>query len=353
MKTDLGMKNQPWLPIAFEIETYFKEEDKSDDEMKNIVIEGFKSVETNGDCNSRMFQVSTDHSNLKGAWVWEKEISAGRGANNMWEMSSPVELDMHEAELAARQTGELESQFTKESHSSVKNDFGAHGLSQTNPPGFHMHVHGKCLLTDERRLVALILVWDKYFGALQKKTKSDKHVAPEHRKFANTYALKNPPLYEFLKGYLGDKAWEARTGDGAKAETEDEIKKLEEGFAKHERDATDLDMSDPHNGYRRYILNVCHLLEVKCSVDWDEKNNVPKFGGLEFRGFDAVMGENLRIMIMLLQRTVQFFCGLSLPDLHKLASGYGDTSGGGLAPSDSANELLHQLGIQDEAAMFT
>jgi hypothetical protein len=92
------------------------------------------------------------------------------------------------------------------------------------------------------------------------------------------------------------------------------------------------------DGYRLYVLNVCHLLDVKCCFNCD-KNSAPKFGGIEFRGLDPVAGEDLRLTLMLLQRTVQFFCTENMKTLHKWIT-YNGTD-----RVDIATEYLQELGI--------
>jgi hypothetical protein len=304
MTVPLGLPDETFLPMAFEIEAYSTEDRKSDDDMLKDAKTKFTDIKRQGQCSDRMFEVRTDHDNEKGSWVWEKELE-GRSEQSLWEMSSPIDLSNEEVELGCIQTAAFQKTFSKEIPQFTNPRTLVDAMS--NPPGLHAHVAAKCLLTDERRLVALLLTWDNLWPEIQKITGSDMHQQKKFSKFAETYHQKNPKLYEWLKGYVNKKSFTPEKG----------LDHLEEKFNEFEagmRGGT----YDPHNGYRRFELNVCHLLNVPCAHNWAKKNKVPKFGGIEFRGFDSVLGEELRLVLMLMQRSVQTFCSKDLEELHAL-----------------------------------
>merc|ERR1719162_1949323 len=98
------------------------------------------------------------------------------------------------------------------------------------------------------------------------------------------------------------------------------------------------------DGWRRLEVNICHLLHVKCAHDLPEKEApaVPKFGALEFRGFDPNIGEPLRMIVTLLERLVQFGCSASLEKggkLHSLALWDGEKEEDSVAPLFEALDI--------------
>jgi len=324
MTVPLGLPDETFLPMAFEIEAYFTEELKSDDDMLELAKTKFSDITRQGQCSERMFEVKADHDNEKGSWVWEKELE-GRSEQSMWEMSSPIDLSNEEVELGCIQTAAFQKAFSKQIPEFANPRTRVDAMS--NPPGLHAHVAAKCLLTDERRLVALLLTWDNLFSEIQKITGSEMHTQKKFSRFAETYHQKNPDLYEWLKGYVNKKSFTPGVG----------VERLEEKFNELET-AMGGGNADPHNGYRRFELNVCHLLNVPCAHNWAKKNKVPKFGGIEFRGFDSMLGEELRLVLMLMQRSVQTFCSKDLEELHAIVV-IKD-------PKEQAEEFLKLLGME-------
>jgi len=318
----IGVKGQEWLPVAYEIEVYYRHPDEEWTAMTQHVRDKFK-VETSGECPDRMFAISPSSSDMATSWVMDKESPRADGTT-MWEISSPYDLTEEETELSCRQTHMLSDFYKKPAESNPLPE---------RRPGLHVHVGSKCLTKDaseERRLVALLLVWDKYFVAILVLTKSSLH-AKEH-KFAETIKKKNGALFDYLWDYVNETGFKAAKG----------VKSLTDKFVELEPQSGS--PGDPHDGYRRFAANVCHLLDVKCGHHYPEKNQVKKFGALEFRGFDAALGELARFIIMIVQRFVQSFCHKSIEDLHKvLVAGDGDRK----EPSNDVRRLLEFLGLKE------
>jgi hypothetical protein len=319
----IGVDKAKWLEMAFEIEMYFKPKDKDEDEMMNMVGQQLASLKYTGDCSKRLFRISPDSDRMKEGWVWETEAVipggdyADQGTSTLWELASPISLSEEETELACRQTSILEPSFKKKMPEEAA---GTNAM-----PGLHVHVDSRCLLEDERRLVALILVWDKYFNFIQKLTASDKH-SDEASKFSRLFSKSYPAIFSHLQKYIAEdgKSWIPARG----------AKELTQVFVEGEpHDGSD----DPHSGYRRQIVNVCHLLDVKCAHDYPEKNDVPKFGAIEFRGFDATLGRGLRLIMLLMQHVVQVFCSIDLDKLLELVT----------AKEPDVHDLLKLLGVND------
>jgi hypothetical protein len=166
----IGMEGKAWLAVAWEIEMFPGEGERNFSQMYKLIQENILSIEHQGNCSKRMFSLSSDHAHMKESYIIEREFDR----DGMWEISSPIDLTNEEAELSCRQMKALQKYFVKE----VDN-------KERKKAGFHAHVDGRCLLADERRLVALILVWDNLFDALQRLAKSVLHFT--HRTAAETY----------------------------------------------------------------------------------------------------------------------------------------------------------------------
>jgi len=300
----IGIPKLEWLPIAMELEMFYEKKDKgSEMAMQETVEKGFNSVKHNNDgCSERMFKVFEGHVDMKNGWVFEKE-SPGDGSS-MWEISSPTDLSEEEAEVACQETHALAPDWGK----------GEPDLESNNPPGFHVHVAAKCLLSDARRLVLLILVWDKYYSAMLDLTGGVHHMDKTQRKYAETYKDKNIGLYDALKSVVTN---DEKLGENDLVAIFTKFEAAGKGSRSEKSGQNQHPEDEKHDGYRRYVLNVCHLLEVNCAHLWPEKNNVPKFGAVEFRGFDTVVGEALRFVITVMQRLVQVFCARDVDDLTK------------------------------------
>lgn len=323
----IGASGKDWLPVAIEIELYSRTPDKSMEDIRERIETKFKAIEHSGDCPERMFKVSTDSAAIKTGWIFELE-SPQPGTNAMWEITTPVNLTQQETEIVCLQTHKLTKDFSKADDSGF--------ARPERRPGLHVHVGSKCLLEDERKLVALLLVWDKYYEALLTLTQSQLH-KKEH-KFANTIREKSPNLY--------DQIWqEYLTAEGFTPEQGHKGTHLTKIFQDFET-ATSAGRDD-HDGFRRYIVNVCHLLNVKCAHNYPEKNKVPKFGALEFRGFDAALGELVRFIVMIAERTVQNFCQKDLSDIHELLMDNVDGDKVTKAATN-ATALLAFIGLKNE-----
>jgi len=250
------------------------------------------------------------------SWMFELEKHE-KDRPYMFEASSPQEMGSeNETEIAIAMSGVLDQYFSKHPMPSLRNsnsweDKGDNGTP--DPPGLHVHVMGKCLLSDVRRLVAVLLIWERFDEAIYAITGMTLHQGEAGLKAA-ALKDKSTSVLEHLQSYI--------TKDGWKDPESDEP--LGEVFTDHgSRDEMKGDKENA-DGWRRLEVNICHLLHVKCAHDLPEKEApaVPKFGALEFRGFDPNVGEPLRLIVMLVERLVQFGCSAPLDgcgDLHTLA----------------------------------
>jgi len=76
-------------------------------------------------------------------------------------------------------------------------------------------------------------------------------------------------------------------------------------------------IKDERDGYRNFAINVCHLLDMDCCQNCT-KNDIPKFGAVEFRMFNSEFGASMRLAIMLFQRIVQQSCTAPLEKLRSM-----------------------------------
>jgi len=262
------------------------------------------------------------------SWKWELEKNI-KGKPYMFEASSPQGLRENETEIAIAQSDILNQYFSK--HPSKKALGGKPNPWEDDPPGLHVHVMSKCLLEDVRRLVAVLLIWERFDEAIYRLTGTTLHTGAASLKAASV-SKKSKVILDHLFTYITKDGW-----------SDHEHEELGSFFMKHES-ASDMDGDKTDaDGFRRFEVNVCHLLHVKCAHKLPQKNRVPKFGALEFRGFDPNVGEPLRLIILLVERLVQFACTSSLGDggkLHKLA--YWDPKDG---KPDSVSELFEALDI--------
>jgi hypothetical protein len=353
----IGYKNEPWQAVSFEIEMYpldtTKELRKPGMGPKRILKEGAKlfkdkvitSVERDppDSCDDRLFKVKEEDD--ENSWMFELEKHV-IDRPYMFEASSPQEMGENETEIAITQSGILDNYFSKHPDPSlrdsnaweVKGDTEGHGDPDIpDPPGLHVHVMSKCMLKDVRRLVATLLIWEKFDEAIYKLTGMTLHKGKAGLK-AKALEDKSPAVFKHLLSYI--------TKDGWKKPDEDDP--LGDVFTEHggrkEMHGDKLDA----DGWRRLEVNICHLLHVKCAHDLPDKEApaVPKFGALEFRGFDPNVGEPLRLIVTLVERLVQFGCSASLEGggkLHTLA--YWD----GKDDSDKVEDLFEALEIDFKA----
>jgi hypothetical protein len=313
-----------WLNVSFEIEMYPLASTKEllepglepDDALqkgKDLFQDkclGSVTREPADSCNSALFSVKKDDDEF--SWMFELEKHE-KGKPYMFEASSPQAMMLNETEIAITQTAVLDKYFCKHP-AGYKHAKDPKNPWSDDPPGLHVHVAAKCLLTDVKRLVAVLLIWEKFDAAIYKITGAALHRGEAGLKAA-PIAEKSPAVLKHLLSYIDKDGFKTPSGDD---------ESLGDFYSKHasrkemEGDKTDAD------GFRRFEINVCHLLHIKCAHDLPEKEApaVPKFGALEFRGFDPNIGEPLRLIIMLVQRLVQFGCAAPLDDkgkLHELA----------------------------------
>jgi hypothetical protein len=297
-----------------------------------------KSVERDDSdsCADKLFRADKDDDEK--AWMWELEKGMHKGEENkpiFFESSSPQAMEENETEVAIVQTAQLERFFSKHPFKASEDDW------DKDPPGTHIHVLSKCLVKgdkgDVRRLVGLLLIWERFDTAIYKITGTTLHLG-EARLKAAPIEKKSPAVLKHLLSYITEDGWKEPEGGD---------KSLAKFYNEHESRKEMKGDNKDADGFRRFEVNVCHLLHIKCAHDLPEKEApaVPKFGALEFRGFDPMVGEALRLVVMLVQRLVQFACSASLgggDKLHKLAYWDGEND------AKSVKDLFEALEIRQD-----
>jgi len=344
----IGFKDEPWQAVSFEIEMYPLESTKElrtkgGVEPEKMLEKGLKFFEDKvlssvtrdppDSCSDRLFKV--DPEDDEHSWMFELE-KHDKDRPYMFEASSPQEMGENETEISITQSLLLENFFSKHPPPAergkdsweVKGDKGI-----PDPPGLHVHVMSKCMLKDVRRLVATLLIWERFDEAIYDITGMTLHKGKAGLKAA-PIEDKSPKVLKHLLSYI--------TKDGWKEPDADEP--LGDVFTKHGGKEEMKGDKEDADGWRRLEVNICHLLHIKCAHDLPEKEapNVPKFGALEFRGFDPNVGEPLRLIVTLVQRLVQFGCSAPLDGggkLHTLA--FWD----GKEDSDTVKDLFEALEI--------
>jgi len=233
-------------------------------------------------------------------WNWEPEKS---GKMEL-ELSSPANLSEEDAKFAINLTKSFVGKFTGVQYSS-----------------FQSHVYASCLRSDDR-IVGLLLLWEKFHNALHKLIQL-RWRGPD---FARNLSVGNPELLSSLQ---------SRWANGTSEES------LEDLFRSHEPDIRHL--RGDRDGFRNFAVNVCHLLNINCCRNCP-KNDVKKFGALEFRMFNTEFGSPMRLSIMLFQRMVQRSCNVPLAELRRMTLNLGGE------PAADATDLFEFLGM-DASAM--
>lgn len=236
-------------------------------------------------------RVLVDNITLWDHWVWEPETYVP----GMCEISSPIELLEGEAELAITAAVNVAGRF------------------KVGPMRgeFHVNVEARCLLEDER-LSALLLIWERHHAAIRALVL--KHCGNASRcqweRYGTDFSARS--LAETNHGFLAhlQNRWENRHAVKNQTLTE-HMRQIGDPFVPEAS-------SVPKNnqGWRDFAINVCHLLDIPCCKDCF-KNNVPKFGSLEFRifygNFDETSGghnlkKSFRLFVALAERLVQATC---------------------------------------------
>jgi len=352
----LGLPKTEFLPISFEIEMFSKKGEPNMERgqpalkwFNKQITETMKDMKNKvkGKCPKRLFQTTANSKEEDRAWVVELEKDEWQKGflPIIFETASPINLDEDEAEVAIAATSAFQDTFQKVpsqqiekaaingQETSFETDF-----YREDPPGTHVHVISNCLKSDERRLVALLLIWEKFGKAVYERVHSNLHrVTPKAGHKAARINFKTPELLAKLREYLGENGFKTRAGDDDATITE--LFKRYDSPEGMNGDKSDAD------GYRRFEVNVCHLIDVKCAHNLPKKNAVPKFGGIEFRGFDPLVGKPLRMVVMLVQRLVQLCCGADLDKvLFPLAKMEGDAD----EREDDIGPLLKALQIDED-----
>jgi hypothetical protein len=208
-------------------------------------------------------------------WNWERENDRG-----MLELASPCNLSEQEAIFATHIFD----------HAKFRDHFY---------PGdsFHIHVDSRCFEKDDKKLVGLLLMWEHFYDKLLNITSSRRKSIPA---YASKIQDKSPELLAMLHQRWLNKS-------AAKHESlSDAFVRLESTLRSGRDRHLPLAPQRERDGFRNMAVNVCHLLDVKCCLDC-VKNDVPKFGALEFRAFDAAFPESI-LFISLAERLVQTVC---------------------------------------------
>jgi hypothetical protein len=223
-------------------------------------------------------------------------------------------------EIEGQSTGQLElasptslardeTLFALSMYASLSSDFSTVGETDGRGSGTHIHVDAKCLLKDQRRLLALLLIWERFYKGLVKVMHADRRCL---KQYAGSLTEVMPDFVKKLR-----KLWSTSAPDlNLKSYFADVAKQLPPPSKKVEEYCKAPDMVK-NTGLRNFGMNICHVLDVDCCRDCD-KNNVPKFGALEFRIFKASLGNALQNQTKLVQRLIQSACGWKLNKLNKM-----------------------------------
>jgi len=289
--------SEKWHPISFEAEFWNPDfRNSSCTEVGSKVLQAIQEVP---DLHStRLHELHfksdrdlVDNITLWDHWVWEPESYIP----GMCEISSPIELLEGEAELAIAAAVNVAGQF------------------QVGPMRgeFHVNVEARCLLEDER-LSALLLIWEKHHAAIR--TLVLKNCGDAFRcqmeRYGTDFSARSLAESNYgLVAHLQNR-WETRRIIPNETLTE-HIRRIGEPFVPVQSTVP------KHNqGWRDFAINVCHLLDIPCCRDCF-KNDVPKFGSLEFRIFYGNFDESsdghslkksFRLFVALAERLVQATC---------------------------------------------
>lgn len=311
----IGFKDKPWLPLSFEVEFWSYNEtltktiarhyfnysnvfaipplpadmmialEESCHILRDILV-SLPSVPVVGneqtDVRSVIAKKGHDAETPQNVWIYEREGPMGK-----LELSSPIDLSEEQVEFGLGLLAD--NRFRK-----------AFKISNT---GLHFHVDSRCLLKDEQRVVALLLIWERFHDAIATLTRSNRSGGVDA---AAKLAVKNPELLRYLQ---------MRWMNPSKFQ-----EPLKEGFRRlsNQTKTTVSAGKENRDGYRNFAVNVCHLLDVDCCRNC-AKNTVPKFGGLEFRLFDASFDrERNRHCFAIPQRLVQATCVTPLDSMMHL-----------------------------------
>lgn len=310
----IGLAAQPWLPMSIEME--FCSSDKAitealtsnesslsalPDHMRLVIEESSQVVHRilnssalpvgSKQAGMRILSIKKGHdvyeTSQLSTWIYEREGQEGK-----LELSSPIDLSENEVEFA----------FNVWSDSNFKHAFLQKG-------GCHMHVDARCLLGNDQRLVALLLMWERFHDAM----KSRMHIQNKGKSaYAAKLADKNPELLRYLQMRL-------MHPDGHQEPLKEAFKRFENLTTIGKEQSWDKAPDPERDGYRNCALNVCHLIDVDCCKDCP-KNLVPKFGGLEFRMFFSTFDhERARHYAAVAQRLVQTACSVPLESMKRMA----------------------------------
>jgi hypothetical protein len=297
---------EKWHPISFEFEVWNPDlESASCMEVGSKVVQAIQEVpELNSTrlhhVHFKSDRVLADNITLWDHWVWEPESYIP----GMCEISSPIELLEGEAELAITAAVNVAGQF------------------KVGPMRgeFHVNVEARCLLEDER-LSALLLIWEKHHAAIRTLVLKDCGSGMgagfstgitrcQWERYGTDFSARS--LAESNYGLLAhlQNRWENRPAVRHETLTE-HMRQIGDPFVP-------IKSSVPSNnqGWRDFAINVCHLLDIPCCKDCF-KNDVPKFGSLEFRIFYGSVDESpgghslkksFRLFVALAERLVQATC---------------------------------------------
>lgn len=212
----------------------------------------------------------------KDKWLLEYEDSCA----DQFELSSPIAMTEEETQISINLSKALVGKL--------------HGGPCS---ALHIHIDSHCL-SEERRLLRLLLIMEQFHDQLAETVRS----ADCQKSWSASMPRNNPRLLRDLR-----RSWHRNSSK------EGFLVKL---FHKHSN-SFEVEELDEYQGYRNLAVNVCHLLDVPCCMDCG-KNNVAKFGYLEFRLFNSEFGSNMELAISLAQRLTKAACTLPLNDLDSL-----------------------------------
>jgi hypothetical protein len=319
----IGLQHEDWLSMAVEVE-FWATNDKISPEaaatleatnnqdveiiidpqvpklMKelNHTLKSVKIAKGQGDVQKmRKLNIKKDHEAKDVNAAWNLEVEDRRSMQ--LELASPTALTEKEAEFAMKLTHNLEGEFESKS------------LKEGRGSATHIHIQSKCLTNDnELRLVALILIWERFHPEIVKLFKCQRHCLEDYAasiKDRSTQALRK--LQDF---------WEAKSLDGQQGGMTGYFTEFEKSLPDPtQAKVAKCNFEPAGTGLRNFAVNVCHLLDVNCCKDCS-KNDAPKFGAIEFRVFKGALGNALQAQVSLVQRLVQASCTMDIDKLDEM-----------------------------------
>lgn len=290
----IGMSKLPWIGLGLALEMVPHASRADVDAMAAVkrALKKYQPPQSVIDNSTELSQLtSLETHEHKGRHHAHETMTAW----SLHEETDPVDLGVSYELVVPWLDSEGSGEFVVAASDALTADFEGGKFA-----AMHLTIDGRCLLADNGNgLVALLLLWEHFHTTIAKLVAR----RPGAAQFRRTLAEMNPELLKALQG-----RWSASHLDNPEDNPEDheEIQThLDVLFTRHAGDVRG--EKGTNHGYSTLAINVCHLLNVKCCDDCP-KNKAPKLGGINFRLFDAVFGQRLRLVMALAERLVQAIC---------------------------------------------